>query len=55
MQVLRDLKERFHARSYDETVMRLVSKSVDIPLSKFGSRPKMKPFMGDDRGAFHEL
>jgi hypothetical protein len=55
LQVLRELKARYHAKSYDETVMRMVSETVNVPLSKFGSRPKMKPFTDADRSIYHEL
>ena len=55
LQVLRELKARFHARSYDETLMKLVTETTNVPESKFGARPQMKPFTRRDRGTFHEL
>jgi hypothetical protein len=55
LQVLRELKGRFHAKSYDETLMKLVSELTNVPASKFGARPKMKPFSESDRSTFHEL
>jgi len=55
LQVLRELKGRFHARSYDETVMRLVSEMTNVPSSKFGMRAQLKPFTRKDRSTFHDL
>ena len=55
LQVLRELKVRFHAKSYDETLMKLVSETTHVPPSKFGIHPQMKPFTRKDRSTFHDL
>ena len=55
LQMLRELKSRLHAKSYDETLMKLVSEAANVPESRFGAHPKMKPFERCQRGAFHEL
>ena len=53
--VLEGLKSKYHAKSMDETIKRLISKAENIPDSMFGSHPKMKPFKARDEAKFHEL
>jgi len=53
--VLEELKRKYHAKSMDETVKRLISKAENIPDSMFGSHPKMKSFEPRDEARFHEL
>ncbi|MFH1054674.1 MAG: hypothetical protein V1744_01120 [Candidatus Altiarchaeota archaeon] len=55
LQMLRELKARFHAKSYDETLMKLVMETTNVPDSKFGTHPKLRPFTKEDRSVFHEL
>ena len=53
--VLEELKKKYHAKSMDETVKRLISKAENIPDSMFGRHPEMKPFKASDEAKFHEL
>lgn len=53
--VLEELKRKYGAKSMDETVKRLISKSENIQESMFGSHPKMKPFAQGEEAEFHEL
>ncbi|MDG6939872.1 MAG: hypothetical protein JRN39_05685 [Nitrososphaerota archaeon] len=52
---LEELKKKYHAKSMDETVKRLISKAENIPESMFGSHPQMKPFEQEDEAGSHEL
>ena len=49
VQVLKDMKKKMHARSYDEVIKKLVAKESGIPKSIFGSSPNFPPFTEDDR------
>jgi hypothetical protein len=53
--VLEDLKRKYHARSIDETVMKLIGKAENIPDSMFGAHPKMRSFSAKDEARHHEL
>jgi len=53
--VLEEIKGKYHAKSMDETIRRLISRAENIPESMFGARPKMKPFISADEAKFHEL
>ena len=53
--VLEELKRKYHAKSMDETVKRLIHKAENIPDTLFGAHPKMKPFKPSDEAEFHEL
>ena len=53
--MLEQLKKKYHAKSMDETLRRLISNAESIPDSLFGSHPKMKPFTSRDEARFHEL
>jgi len=53
--VLEELKRKYHAKSMDETVKRLISKAENIPDSMFGSHPEMESFKPKDEAKFHEL
>ncbi len=52
--MLEQLK-KYHCKSMDETLRRLIDKAESIPNSMFGSHPKMKPFTPRDEAKFHEL
>ena len=54
-QLLAAVKERMHARSMDETIVRILQKNEGIPKSGFGARPKLKIFSEKERAEFHEL
>jgi hypothetical protein len=49
VQILKDLKKKMHAKSYDEVISRLVLKESGIPKSMFGSNPKLSSFSEEDR------
>jgi hypothetical protein len=53
--VLEDLKKKYHARSIDETLRRLISKAENVPQTMFGAHPRMKPFASSDEADSHEL
>lgn len=55
LQTLKTLKSKYRAKSYDETLSRLIAASTDLPSSKFGAHPHMKPFTRKDRASFHDL
>lgn len=53
--MLEQLKKKYHSKSMDETLRRLISRAENIPDSMFGSHPRMKPFTRRDEAKFHEL
>lgn len=53
--MLEELKKKYRSKSVDETLRRLISRAENIPDSKFGAHPKMKPFRRKDEAEFHEL
>ena len=53
--VLEGLKRKYHAKSIDETLRRLIVKAENIPDTMFGAHPRVKPFKPSDEGEFHEL
>ena len=55
VRVLEELKRKYHAKSMDETLKRLISKAEDIPDTMFGAHPEMKAFEPGDEAEFHEL
>ena len=55
LQALEGLKAELGARSLDETIQALIRKAKNIPRSKFGAHPNMKPFTAEDEAKFHEL
>ncbi|MEK6850458.1 MAG: hypothetical protein AABX85_02705 [Nanoarchaeota archaeon] len=54
-QILAILKQKFRARSMDETIIKVLQKSENIPKSRFGSTPKLKEFSHRERAQSHEL
>jgi hypothetical protein len=54
-QLLRDLKKKTGAKSYDELISALVREKLDIPKSLFGSNPRLPPFSEEDEMKSHEL
>ena len=54
VQILKDLKKKMHAKSYDEVISRLVLKETGIPKSMFGSNPKLGTFTEEDRAEIRE-
>lgn len=53
--VLEELKRKYHAKSMDETVRRLIGKAENIPDSMFRAHPDMRPFAAKDEAKFREL
>ncbi len=48
--ILRYLKEKYGARSFDEVIMKLITRELDLPSDMFGiDRGKIFPFNVDDR------
>ena len=54
-QYLAKVKEKLGAASFDETIVKVLQKTENMPSSRFGSQPKMKKFSEKDRARFHEL
>ena len=55
LQMLNKAKKEMKARSHDEVIKKLLSERKEIPLSMFGSNPKLTSFTEKDRAEFHEL
>ncbi len=55
LQLLTQVKGKINASSLDETIVRVVAKAENIPHSRFGSQPKLKPFTEKERANSHEL
>ena len=53
--LLEELKQRYRAKSVDETIRKLIDKAEGIPNSMFGAHPKMKSFTERDEAKVHEL
>ena len=55
LQLLSRMKKRLDAGSIDETIVRILRKVENVPLSRFGSQPKLKQFKENERSNSHEL
>ncbi|MEM2922595.1 MAG: hypothetical protein QXF26_09815 [Candidatus Bathyarchaeia archaeon] len=55
LQALKELKDKFGAKSFDEAIRTLIRQVRGIPKSKFGAPPDMKPFTEKDEASSHEL
>ena len=55
LQLLKILREKLAAKSYDELLQRLAAEKLGLPPSMFGSNPKLTPFTEEDEGEAHEL
>ena len=53
--LLEEIKQKYQARSYDETIRKLIDKAESVPDSMFGAHPKMKSFTRRDEALVHEL
>ena len=53
--LLEELKQKYRAKSIDETLRKLIDKAENIPDSMFGAHPEMKPFTRDDEAQGHEI
>mgnify|MGYP001564024003 CR=1 FL=1 len=54
-QLLAKIKGEIDARSLDETIIKILHKFKNMPSSRFGSQPKLKPFTEKERAYSHEL
>ena len=49
-EVLKKLKKKYKARSFDEVISRLILKEMGLPYDMFGiDRGRIKPFTAGDR------
>jgi hypothetical protein len=55
LQMLNKAKKEMKARSHDEVIKKLLVERKKIPLSMFGSNPKLTSFTEKDRAELHEL
>lgn len=54
-QLLNIFKKKLSAKSYDEVILRMLAEKTGIPLSMFGSNPRLSSFKEEDEAEFHEL
>ena len=54
LRLLKQLKGRWKAKTYDELIRRLISKRVEVPRSFFGVDPHLPPFSEEDHLIFHD-
>lgn len=54
-QLLDALKKKLSAKSYDEALQKLIAEKMEIPVSMFGSNPKLSRFKEEEEAEFHEL
>ena len=53
--LLEEIKRKYSARSYDETMRKLIDRAERVPESLFGAHPKMKSLTRRDEANVHEL
>jgi hypothetical protein len=53
--LLGQMKQKYEAKSMDETIRKLIDRAENIPESMFGAHPKMKPFSRTDEAKSHEV
>jgi hypothetical protein len=53
--LLDQMKQKYEAKSMDETIRKLIDKAENIPASLFGAHPKMTPFSRADEAKSHEI
>ena len=54
-QMLAFIKKKMNAKSIDEVIVEVVRKVENLPKSRFGSQPDLKPFRREEKAKFHEL
>lgn len=54
VQILKDMKNKFGMKSYDELINSMIQKQKKTPKSMFGSNPKLGPFTEEDRAEIRE-
>ena len=55
LQLLTIIKKQMNADSLDETIVKILEKTENVPRSRFGSEPKLGQFHEKERAHFHEL
>lgn len=55
LQLLKEMKGEYEAKTYDTVINRLIELKNDIPISRFGAHPEMTEFTEEDEGEFHDL
>ena len=53
--LLEEMKQKYKAKSADETIRKLIDKAENVPESMFGAHPRMKRFTRSDESDVHEL
>ena len=53
--LLEEMKQKYNAKSADETIRKLIEKAENVPESMFGAHPKMKRITQSDESHGHEL
>lgn len=55
LNLLKHFKAKYGFKTYEETILGLITKKEKIPKSMFGSNKKLTPFTHEDEAKFHEL
>jgi len=55
LQALEELRDELGAKSLDETIRAVIRKARNVPESRFGAHPEMRPFTGEEEAQAHEL
>lgn len=55
LQALEELRADLGVKSLDEAIRALIRKVRNVPESRFGAHPEMKPFTPEDEASSHEL
>ena len=55
LQLLTQIKKKMGADSLDEAIVKVMQKADDMPITRFGSQPKLKKFSESERARFHDL
>jgi hypothetical protein len=53
--LLEEMKQKYKAKSADETIRKLIEKAENVPESMFGAHPKMKKFTESDEAHGHSV
>jgi len=54
LRLLKQLKGRLKAKTYDDLIRRLISKKTDLPTSFFGINPEIPSFSEEDHLKIHD-
>jgi predicted CopG family antitoxin len=55
LQMLKELKKRTKAKSYEEVIRKLAESKLKVPSSMFGKHPEMKSFTAEEEADFNGL